>query len=250
MPIHDWTRVDAGVFHAFHHRWISAISDALNGGILSPNYYAMPEQVAGGLGPDVLTLHHPVEGENEGPASGNSREGGGQVLVEEPKVQFRAESASEYYRRKKSHVTVRHVSDDRIVAVVEILSPGNKSGRDAVRSFVEKILEFVEAKVHLLLVDLFPPTKRDPNGIHARIWEEITEEEFAPPAALPLTLVAYESTWTVRAYIEPTAVGKHLVDMPLYLEPGAYVLIPLEATYQVAWASVPSRWKRVIETIQ
>lgn len=34
MPVHDWTRVEAGIFHAFHHRWISAISDALNEGIL------------------------------------------------------------------------------------------------------------------------------------------------------------------------------------------------------------------------
>lgn len=34
MPLHDWTRVEAGIFHAFHHRWISAISDVLNEGIL------------------------------------------------------------------------------------------------------------------------------------------------------------------------------------------------------------------------
>ena len=34
MPMHDWTRVPAGIFHAFHHAWISAISDSLNGGIL------------------------------------------------------------------------------------------------------------------------------------------------------------------------------------------------------------------------
>ena len=24
MPIHDWTRVDAGIFHHFHQRWIGA----------------------------------------------------------------------------------------------------------------------------------------------------------------------------------------------------------------------------------
>ena len=34
MPMHDWTKVEAGIFHAFHHRWISAISDALNQGSL------------------------------------------------------------------------------------------------------------------------------------------------------------------------------------------------------------------------
>ncbi|HZY90973.1 MAG TPA: DUF4058 domain-containing protein, partial [Gemmataceae bacterium] len=56
MPIHDWTRVEAGIYHAFHHRWISAISDVLNAGVLPKDYYALPEQVAAGLGPDVLTL--------------------------------------------------------------------------------------------------------------------------------------------------------------------------------------------------
>jgi hypothetical protein len=22
MPMHDWTRVDAGIYHDFHHEWI------------------------------------------------------------------------------------------------------------------------------------------------------------------------------------------------------------------------------------
>ncbi len=35
--------------------------------------------------------------------------------------------------------------------------------------------------------------------------------------------------------------------MLLFLEPGAYVLVPLEATYQRAFAAVPRRWQRVLE---
>ena len=31
MPIHDWTRAEDGDFHHFHQRWISALTDALNG---------------------------------------------------------------------------------------------------------------------------------------------------------------------------------------------------------------------------
>ena len=27
MPMHDWTRVDAGIFHAFHHDWITELAD-------------------------------------------------------------------------------------------------------------------------------------------------------------------------------------------------------------------------------
>jgi len=37
MPIHDWTRVDAGVFHRFHHEWIFAIARALKAGVLPPD---------------------------------------------------------------------------------------------------------------------------------------------------------------------------------------------------------------------
>lgn len=56
MPIHDWTRVSDGTFHAFHVSWVSAIQEALNAGILPPDYYAQSEQIPGPLGPDVLTL--------------------------------------------------------------------------------------------------------------------------------------------------------------------------------------------------
>ena len=56
MPIHDWTRVPAGIFHDFHHGWITAIRNALNAGLLPPDYYALAEQFAAGFGPDVLTL--------------------------------------------------------------------------------------------------------------------------------------------------------------------------------------------------
>src|SRR5438477_1336532 len=61
MPMHDWTRVEAGIYHAFHYEWISEIGRALNRGLLPPDYYALPEQITGGLVPDVLTLRRPVD---------------------------------------------------------------------------------------------------------------------------------------------------------------------------------------------
>ncbi len=56
MPIHDWTRLEAGDFHHFHQRWVVAIGNALNGGRLPPGYMAMVEQVTGRPIPDVVTL--------------------------------------------------------------------------------------------------------------------------------------------------------------------------------------------------
>lgn len=88
----------------------------------------------------------------------------------------------------------------------------------------------------------------DPVGIHAAIWEEITGQDYDAPADKPLTLASYESALSVRAYVEPVAVGEALTDMPLFLEPGAHVLVPLELTYQSAFAAVPRRWRCVLET--
>ena len=226
MPIHDWTRVEAGIFHHFHHDWISEVAFALNSGMLPSDYYAMAEQQAAGFGPDVLTL------QSASPESPDSGSGGG-LLLASPKVAVTAESSSEFFRRKKSTIVVRHISDDRIIAVVELISPGNKS---------DKAFDLLEHKVHLLIIDLFPPTKRDPKGLHAALWEEIANEEFTPPAGKPLTLASYESGLTVKAYVEPLAIGDRMPDMPLFLEPGAHVLAPLEATYQTAFAKLPRRW--------
>ena len=84
MPVHDWTRVAAGIFHEFHLDWIFTIKQALNQGVLPPDYYALAEQVSGGLHPDVLTLGkgRPADSTsgNNGP-SGTSSNGGIAVAV-------------------------------------------------------------------------------------------------------------------------------------------------------------------------
>src|SRR5689334_23707113 len=47
MPVHDWSRVGAGIFHDFHCAWIVEIRNALNGGLLPPDHDAMAEQIIG-----------------------------------------------------------------------------------------------------------------------------------------------------------------------------------------------------------
>ena len=69
MPIHDWTRVEAGDFHDFHQCWVVAIRNALNAGLLPPGYMAMAEQVTGRPIPDVVTLQ--AREPKEGPKAGS-----------------------------------------------------------------------------------------------------------------------------------------------------------------------------------
>jgi hypothetical protein len=247
MPIHDWTRVDAGIFHHFHHAWIEQITRRLNAGLLPPDYYALAEQHAGGFGPVVLTLQGGRESDeppvSHGSGSGNGARG---VLAAPPRARLVGETDLDFYRRKQSVVTVRHVSGDRVVAVVEVVSPGNKSTRRALASFVDKAAELLQRDIHLLILDLLPPGAHDPRGIHAAIWDEVAGQEFTPPAGKPLTLAAYESAVAIRAYVEPVAVGDALPEMPLFLVPGGHVPVPLDETYQSAWEAVPARWRRVV----
>src|SRR5437868_2765272 len=56
MPVHDWSRVDANLFHDFHQTWTINLRNALNGGLLPKGYSALVEQHAGGVVPDVLAL--------------------------------------------------------------------------------------------------------------------------------------------------------------------------------------------------
>lgn len=241
MPMHDWTRMEAGIYHDFHHEWISEIKRGLNRGLLPTNYYAMAEQVAAGFGPEVLTLQ-----DVKADPSGNA---GGVATKTRPRTTHYAELPGEFKQRRKSLVVVRHISDDRIVAMIEIVSPGNKNNTNAFQAFVQKACELLEQRIHLLLLDPFPPGHRNPNGIHGAIWSRFDDEPFQLPAEKPLTLVAYESAFNTRAYIENIAVGEPLPEMPLFLAPDYHILLPLEAMYQAAWDTVPERWKRVIASL-
>lgn len=238
MPMHDWTLVPDGIYHAFQFGWVSAVTDRLNNGVLPDDLYALPEQAAGGFTPDVLALHSDEPDDAEGAG------GGGTAVLTRPQTRFMSEA--EMYRRKKSHIAVRHVSGDRIVAVLEIVSPGNKSAEYPLETFIRKACDFLTHGVHLLILDPFPPGPRDPDGVHALIWREFSADPFHLPPETPLTLVGYEAGKPQRAFVETVAVGSRLPDMPLFIGRERHVLVPLEGTYQTAFDVQPRRWRNVL----
>jgi len=245
--MHDWTTVPDGIFHAFHHSWIEEIGRTLNAGLLPRTLYALPEQVAGGFGPDVLALQADHDDDSPTAPSGGGVATAMRALQPRTVSKITTQTEGEFYRRKKSAIAIRHVSGDRVVAMIEIVSPGNKASKNGARAFVNKACELLEARIHLLIVDPFPPGPRDPGGVHDLIWNEITDTEFRPPAGKPLTLVAYESDLVTRAYLQNVGVGDALPDMELFLEPNGCVMVPLEATYTAAFAAQPRRWRDVLQ---
>src|ERR1700681_606531 len=109
MPVHDWTRVFAGLFHDFHHAWIEENKRALNRILRGTDYYALAEQVAGGLGPDVLTLQQPFGGPPLQKTPREHRNGGVTLADAPPRVRFRIKDEQKWYATKKKSITIRHL---------------------------------------------------------------------------------------------------------------------------------------------
>jgi hypothetical protein len=240
MPVHDWSRVDANLFHDFHQTWTISIRNALNGGLLPKGYSALVEQHAGGLIPDVLALERWTQ--TDRPAEPR---GGAVITAIPPSTRHVARAEAEASAALGNRVTIRHRLG-RVVCILEIVSPGIKASRAALRAFVEKAVGFRRQGVHLLIIDLSPPSVRDPQGIHKAIWDEIEEQSFALPPDKPLTLAAYVAAIPKVAYVEPVGVGDVLPDMPAYLDVDSYVPVPLEATYQAAWATCPEDMRAAV----
>jgi hypothetical protein len=240
MPIHDWTRVPAGLFHHFHQDWTIEIARTLNRGRLPKGIAALVEQRAGPLESDVLAI--------EGRKRPRSPEANAEVAtLQQPAARIVRHATSGFYSERANRIVLRHHLG-RIVAVMEIVSPGNKDSRAALRNFVEKTVDFLRSGVHVLIVDLFPPTPRDLFGIHKAIWDEFVEEPFEFPEGKDRIVVSYKAGNTWTAYIEPLAVGDPLPEMVLFLDPDSHILVPLESTYQTTWDASPEEMRMAVET--
>lgn len=250
MPVHDWTKVRPGTFHDFHGSWITHLKEALNGGLLPSGYYALAEQPAESVWPDVLALEASSNDESERPDWRPPSGVAVAVAERPPQVRLTVTAEAEQTASRQRTLVIRHATGDRIVALVEIVSPGNKDRRAAVERFVDKAASAIQQGYHLLLIDLFPPGKHDPLGMHAALWEcfdGVEAAAYAPPDKQPLTLSAYEAKPAPTAYIQNLAVGAVLPEMPLFLAPGWYVPAPLESTYALAWRGMPERWRKELE---
>jgi hypothetical protein len=130
---------------------------------------------------------------------------------------------------------------------VEIFSPANKDRSSSVEEFVKKVDSALRLGIHVLVVDLFPPGKHDPQGMHGAIWAYFDSPDDDIPADRPLTLASYVGDPAHEAYVEYIAVGDPVPDMPLFLDRQGYINVPLQATYQLAFRGMPGFWRDMIQ---
>ena len=246
MPVHDWTRVEAGIFHDFHLAWLAEISKALNGGLLPEGFYALAEQHAGRAIADVLALH--AGPGNLEPLPVLPATGGTAVAEAPPRVR-RHESLDLGLRARRRSLAIRHVSGHRLVALLEIVSPANEDRRQSVEGFAAKAVDALDAGIHLVVVDLFPPGPYDPQGMPGAVRQRLVESDAADPLPLgePLTMASYVAGPSVEIYSQHLSPGGILPEMPLFLNFERYVSLPLESTYEAAYQGMPAFWHDVLE---
>ncbi|MBX9582732.1 MAG: DUF4058 domain-containing protein [Gemmataceae bacterium] len=242
MPMHDWTRVPPNEYHTFHVLWLGRLVEALNSGILPAGYGALADYTAPPYVPDVVTL-------STGPGPGRA-ERAGRAPAARPVATL---TADEVVKKRppggRRRVTIQQFPGRRVVAVIELVSPSNKAKKAEFADLVGKSVQLLLHGVHVFLIDPLPPTRRDPHGLHAAVWKDLTGKRSVPPAGKPLTLASYAALGNDRflAFVEPTAVGDPLRPLPLFLTPELHVMAPLEETYAAAWGGVPDFLRAAVE---
>lgn len=251
MGVHDWSRADDGLFHDFHNRWIGHLTEAMNDRELKGGYYARSEQYFGRPVADILTLFDQPDVGSNGQVSSSEPPGGVAVATAPPKVRIATtiEAGGGLLQRT---LVVRHTSGNRVIAVVEVVSGGNQDDRDAVTMFVDKIVATLRAGIHVVVLDLIPPTPLVDRGFHAaisRAFHSRRMETDFQPTDRPVALLSYCAAGRqIPAYLEFLSVGEELPEMPLFLTTERYVNLPLAETYTATYRGLSPVDRRRIDS--
>jgi hypothetical protein len=223
-------------WEGFHSHWTSSLAAQLNAGLLPPHHFAEPQVTHGRIEVDVATDR--LGGNGTPPAPASPATGGAATLAASvwsppaPSLEMDAVFAAEFT------VLVFNVeAGPTLVGAVELVSPANKARPAARRAFAVKCLNYLNAGVGLILVDVV--TGRRAN-LHDEMAELIVGDAPRFPGAPSTYAAAYRpfrrgeegkiSVWPV-----PLAVGATLPALPLWLrEVEEPVRVDLEAAYTEA----------------
>ncbi len=218
-------------WESFHVNWAGAIADALNETLLPEGYFA--EEHAQ-LGPwveiDVATF---ADSEPSG-----RRVGGATILP--PRVWAPPAPAIVVPAAFPDAFEVLVFESEggaRLVAAIELVSPGNKDRAAQRQAFAIKCASFLCRGISLIVIDIV--TSRRAN-LHNEIMQVLRHgEAFAMPAEAVLYGVAYrpivrDGQEQIEIWPSAFQIGQPLPVLPLALNAELVLPIDLEATYTAA----------------
>jgi uncharacterized protein DUF4058 len=215
-------------WESFHSSWATKIADALTERWLPPNYIA--EEHAH-MGPsveiDVGTF------ERDSPT-------GGVVGTVAPKVWAPPAPDVVLPSVVPDTFEVRILNTDtgpRLVAAIELVSPGNKDRPAERRAFATKCASYLYQGISLILVDIVTSRRANLHDEVLRLMEAGEAARMAPEVFL--YAVAYRPLHRgdkdeIDVWRSPLALGQPLPEMPLSLRPDLVIPVDFEATYAEA----------------
>jgi hypothetical protein len=218
-------------WEGFHSVWASEMVRHLNLSQLPANYIAEPNVKLGvEVEVDVATLQQRA-------AVGQPENGGVATAVyapPQPAVTFAADfGGGDVFEIKVQ----KEEGGLRLVAAIELISPGNKDRPAARQAFVRKCAAYLQERVSLVIVDIV--TERGGN-FHADLLA-LLQASVAPElaGARLLYAAAYrprprQTETIIEAWPQVLAVGQPLPTLPLWLDADIAVPLDLEETYRAA----------------
>jgi hypothetical protein len=155
-------------WEGFHSQWASSLAAQLNSGLLPPHHFAEPQVSHGRIEVDVATDRLPGNGAASGP--GSTPAGGVGTLAAPvwsppaPALEMDAVFTDEF-----TVLVISIEAGPTLVGAIELASPSNKARPAARRAFAMKCLNYLNAGIGLILVDVVTERRANLHDHMARL---------------------------------------------------------------------------------
>lgn len=217
-------------WESFHSSWATRIADALTERWLPPNYIAEENSHFGpSVEIDVATFE---QGEAKATTLGN-----GGVATLRTKAWSPPSTDGAFPAVFPDTFEIRVLSTEagpKLVAAIELISPGNKDRPTERRAFAVKCASYLHEGISVIIVDIV--TSRRAN-LHNELMELMEAGDLLMlPAEQNLYAVAYQPLRRgkqdeIQTWKRTLALGQPLPTLPLYLRADLAVPVDFEATY-------------------
>ena len=217
-------------WESFHSSWATKIADALTDRWLPPNYIA-EEHVH--IGPSVEIDVDAFEGA----PSPIVEENGGAVALVSPKVWTPPAPEAVLPSVFPDTFEVRILCTDtgpKLVAAIELISPGNKDRAAQRRAFAVKCASYLFQGISLILVDVVTTRRANLHNEILGVMEAGDGLRLADDVSLYAVAfrpLRHDGKDEIDIWRSPLSLGKPLPELPLGLRADLVIPVDFQATY-------------------